>query len=234
MAKKQFFLIADTETTIDNTVADFGAVICDLQGNIHKEMAVLIKGEFDAKSLFYDVKSRDEIWTKRGLEKRMANYVGMLNSGQRMLASANAVNRWLDQAINQYSPALTAYNLAFDLDKCQNTGIDLSRFTDRFCLWQLSIGHFGNTKAYKKFVLNNHLFNSPTELRNMTYKTNAEVMASFIAGELLPAEPHTALEDAKFYELPILKAIVKRKKWRDKIKPYNWRDFQVRDNFDAI
>ncbi len=44
MAKKQFFLILDTETTIENTVADIGIVIADRQGNIHKEMAVLIKG----------------------------------------------------------------------------------------------------------------------------------------------------------------------------------------------
>lgn len=233
MAKKQFFLILDTETTIENTVADIGVVIADRQGNIHKEMAVLIKGEFDAKSLFYDVNSKDEIWTKRGLEKRMQNYVNMLNSGQRMIASVSAVNRWLDSAIAQYKPALTAYNLAFDIDKCQNTGIDLNGFNDRFCLWQAAYGHYANTKAFKNFVIQNHLFNSPTESGNMTFKTNAEVMASFIANEMLPAEPHTALEDAKFYELPILKDIVKKSKWRDKIKPYNWRDCQVKDHFTA-
>jgi hypothetical protein len=231
MAKKQFYCILDTETTIDNTVADIGTIICDKQGNIHKEMAVLIKGEFDAKSLFYDVNSKDEIWTKRGLERRTQNYVNMLNNGQRMLASINAVNRWIDQAINQYNPTLTAYNMAFDLDKCQNTGIDLNGFTDRFCLWQAANGHFADSNEYKRFVLQNHLFNSPTDKGNMTYKTNAEVMASFISGEMLPPEPHTALEDAKFYELPILKAIVKRSKWREKIKAYSWNDRQVKNHF---
>jgi hypothetical protein len=231
MAKKQYFLILDSETTIENTVADIGIVIADKQGNIVKEMGVLIKGEFDAKSLFFDVHSKDEIWTKAGLEKRQANYVNMLNNGQRMIASVNAVNRWLDQAFYQYQPVLTAFNLAFDLDKCQNTGIDLTKFIDRFCLWNASYGHFANTKEFKRFVLNNHLFNAPTKHGNMTYKTNAEVMASFLNNEMLPPEPHTALEDAKFYELPILKAIVKKSKWRDKIKPYNWRDCQVKDNF---
>ena len=231
MAKKQFYCILDTETTIDNTVADIGIIICDKQGNIHKEMGVLIKGEFDAKSLFYDANSKDEIWTKRGLEKRMQNYVNMLNNGQRMIASVNAVNRWIDQAINQYNPILTAYNLAFDVDKCQNTGIDLTGFTDRFCLWQAANGHFADSKEYKRFVLNNHLFNAPTDKGNMTYKTNAEVMSSYLANEMLPPEPHTALEDSKFYELPILKAIVKKSKWRDKIKPYSWNDRQVKNHF---
>jgi len=231
MAKKQYFPILDTETTIENTVADIGIVICDKQGNIVKEMGVLIKGEFDSKSLFFDVNSKDEIWTKAGLEKRQGNYVNMLNNGQRMIASVNAVNRWLDQAFYQYNPTLTAFNLAFDLDKCQNTGIDLTKFTDRFCLWNASFGHYAHTKEYKRFILNNHLFNPPTKHGNMTYKTNAEVMASFLNNEMLPPEPHTALEDAKFYELPILKAIVKKSKWRDKIKAYNWRDCQVKDNF---
>ena len=231
MAKKQFFIIIDTETTIDNTVADFGAVIVDRKGEIFNECSILVKGEFDSKELFYDVNSKDEIWTKRGLEKRLKNYTNMLNAGQRMIASVNAINRWLDKAMVKYNPELTAYNLPFDLDKCQNTGIDLSMFTSRFCLWQMAIGHFAKTKDFRKFVLANHLFNSATQLGNMTYKTNAEVMASFVSGQMLPPEPHTALEDIKFYELPILKAIIKKDKWREKATPYNWRSFQVKDNF---
>jgi hypothetical protein len=231
MATKQYFLIIDTETTITNTVADFAAVIVDRKGEIAAECAILVKGEFDAKELFFDVNSSEEIWTKIGLEKRHQNYVNMLNSGQRMMASANAINRWLDKAVAKYNPELTAYNLPFDLDKCQNTGIDLSMFNSRFCLWQLSVGHFAKSKDYRRFALNNHAFNSPTKLGNMTYKTNAEIMASFVSGQMLPPEPHTALEDIKFYELPILQAIMKKKKWREKAVPYNWQEFQVKDNF---
>lgn len=231
MAKKQFFLIIDTETTIDNTVADFAAVIVDLKGNIHKEMAVLINGHFDSKELFYDEKSKESIWTKKGLEKRRNNYTNMLNNGQRMIASVNAINRWLDKAKSQFDPELTAYNLPFDLDKCQNTGIDLSMFDKRFCLWQMAIGHFAKSKNYRRFVLDNHAFNSPTEFGNMSYKTNAEIMASFVSNGMLSPEPHTALEDIKFYELPILQAIMKKKNWREKQTPYNWRDYQVKDSF---
>lgn len=231
--KKQYFIIIDTETTIANTVADFAAVICDRQGVIHKELAILVNGEFNTKELFFDINSKDEIWTIKGLEKRKANYANMLNSGQRMIATNNAINRWLEKANMQYNPELTAYNLPFDLDKCQNTGIDLNMFNKRFCLWQMAIGHFGNKKEYKQFALENHAFNNVTSLGNMTYKTNAEIMASFVNGEMLPPEPHTALEDIKFYELPILNAITNKKNWREKEKPYNWRDFQLKNHYTA-
>jgi hypothetical protein len=88
------------------------------------------------------------------------------------------------------------------------------------------------SKAYRNFVTANHLFNTPTAKGNMTYKTDAESVAGFLAGSVTK-EPHTALEDAIQFELPILKAILKRKNWRDKVNAYNWKNFQVRDHFVA-
>ena len=35
MAKRDYFLIVDTETTQTDMVADFGAIICDRKGNIY-------------------------------------------------------------------------------------------------------------------------------------------------------------------------------------------------------
>lgn len=232
MAKKEFFLIIDTETTIENTVVDFGALICDRKGNIYAECSVLIASEFGVKDLFYDRNAAD-IWGTAGLRKRQANYEKMLAEGSRMLASVAAVNRWLEKAAAKFNPTMTAYNLAFDLDKMQNTGIDVSMFQNRFCLWHKAFAMFAQTKAYKTFIMSNHLFNAPTKFGNMSFKTNAEVMASFIAGEMLPPEPHTAIEDAKFYELPILTAIVKRKGWKDKNMAFDWKKVQVRDHFKA-
>ena len=46
-------------------------------------------------------------------------------------------------------------------------------------------------------------------------------------------EPHTALEDARDFELPILTHIIKKRNWQDNIIPYDWNKFQVRDNFKA-
>lgn len=231
MAKKQYFAILDTETTIENTVADFAIIICDREGNIYNQCAVMVKDHYGKFELFHD-KNANDIWGYAGLEKRKNNYVNMLNSGVRMLASVNAINKWIQQAIGKYNPTLTAYNLAFDIDKCKNTGIDLDGFANKFCLWQAAVGNVCNTKLYKQFILENHRFNKVTESGNMTFSTTAETVCGFIKGEYTD-EPHTALEDARDFELPILVQILKKKKWQDKITPYNWRAFQVKDHFTA-
>jgi hypothetical protein len=228
MAKKQYFLIIDTETTKDDTVADFGAVLCDRNGNVEKTLGILLKGHFDEKELFYTPESG--FWGREGAIKRRAHYVQLLENGTRNMASVTGVNRWLEQVAAKYNPTLCAYNLAFDLGKMRNTGIDVNLFPNRFCLWHAAIGNICESKAFKKFALENHCFNNRTELANMTMQTNAEVVAGFLQG-MLTNEPHTALEDALDYELPILKAIVKKAKWQEKIKAYNWRDFQVKNHF---
>lgn len=231
MGRKQFFAILDTETTIENTVADFAIVICDREGKIFNQCAVMVANHYNTFELFHDKKAND-IWGYDGLEKRKFNYIKMLSEGTRMLASVNAINKWINQAIGKYNPELTAYNLAFDLDKCKNTGIDLSGFSNSFCLWQASVGNICNTRLFRKFALDNHCFNKVTGFRNMTFITGAEVVSGFVLGDL-KTEPHTALEDARDFEKPILCEILKKKKWREKITPYNYRNFQVKNNFVA-
>jgi len=231
MAKKQYFAILDTETTINDTVADFAIVICDRNGRIYNQCAVLVAGHYNTMELFHD-KNNNDIWGYAGLEKRKAQYTAMLDNGLRMIASVNAINKWINQAIGKYNPTLTAYNLAFDLAKCSNTGIDLSGFNDKFCLWQASIGNICKTKKYKQFCLDNHGFNNVTKHGNMTFKTNAEMVCGFINNNLI-TEPHTALEDARDFELPILTNIIKKRNWQDNIKPYAWQDFQVKNHYIA-
>jgi hypothetical protein len=231
MAKKQFFAILDTETTINDTVADFAIVIVDRNGKIYNQCAVLVIGHYSTMELFHD-KNANDIWGYAGLQKRKAGYDAMLETGARMSASVNAINKWINQAIGKYNPQLTAYNLAFDLSKCANTGIDLSGFNSRFCLWQASIGNICNKKAFKQFALDNHQFNNATKNGNMTFKTNAEIVCGFINNEII-IEPHTALEDARDFELPILSHIIKKRNWLDNIKPYAWQDFQVKNHFVA-
>ena len=232
MARKQFFCIVDTETTINDTVADFAAVVVDREGKIFAQCAVLVRGHYGDMKLFHD-KNASDIWGFAGLQKREAQYIAMLDSGVRMLASVNAINKWLNQAIGKYNPILTAYNLAFDESKCRNTGIDLSGFSDRFCLWQGAVGNICKSKPYRQFCLDYHLFNAPTQFGNMTFKTNAEAVCGFINGEFKP-EPHTALEDARDFELPILTHVIKRRGWRDNIQAYDWRAFQTKDHFKPL
>lgn len=232
MAKKQFFAILDTETTKNDTVADIGIVICDRKGNIAAQMAVLIKGHFDEMELFYNPADTG-FWGKVAAQNRKKAYIEQLNNGARMLASVNAVNNWVAKAIGKYNPELTAYNLAFDRSKCLNTGIDLTGFKNSFCLWSAAVGNICHTKAYRQFVIENHLFNNTTEKGNMTYSTNAESVAGYLSGEMVK-EPHTAIEDAIYFELPILKHILTKRNWRKKIQAYDWNQFQVRNHFQPI
>jgi hypothetical protein len=231
MARKQYFAILDTETTINDTVADFAIIICDRNGIIYNQCAVLVHGHYDTMELFHD-KNTNDIWGYAGLQKRKAQYSAMLDSGVRMLASVNAINRWINQAIGKYNPALTAYNLAFDLSKCANTGIDLTGFNSKFCLWQAAVGNICRTRKFKQFALEHHAFNKPTQNGNMTFKTNAEIVCAFINNNFIE-EPHTALEDARDFELPILANIIKKRDWQDKVTAYNWQDFQVKNHFVA-
>lgn len=241
MAKKLFFFIIDSETTVTDKVADFAGIIVDKNGKIYAQIAVLVKDIFDCPNehpLFVDPSVPfDNIWSRNGQGLRYNRYYAMLDGGSRMIASVSAINRWIDKAISTYNPILTAYNLPFDRSKCENTAIDLTGLTDRFCLWAGAYTRYAKTKKFKQFVLDSHGFNTPTALGNMTYKTNAEIMARFLLGNPdLPDEPHTALEDIIDYELPIFQALVKglsKNKLLD-FQSYNWRDVQVKNHFTPI
>lgn len=238
MGRKKFFLTIDTETTQTNMVADMGVVVSDKQGKIHYEMGILIGDFFSDKEshpLFHVYGDKNDVFSKESLPKRYEAYEQMLQNGTRVLASVAAVNRVLSKIAARYSPVMTAYNLAFDRDKMNKSGIianDL--FPNQFCLWHAAANKWGNTRAFKSFVLQNHFFGNRThKTGHMGIQTNADVMAKFLLGAGLPDEPHTALEDAKYYEVPILTALVKNTSPADYMNPppYNYRDFAVRDHF---
>ena len=240
MAKKIYFFLFDTETTQDSMVADFAGIICDKSGKIYAQIAVLVNGIYtDSENhpLFHIHGDDSDLWSKAGLPKRYARYNAMVSGGSRMIASIGAINRWLDRAKAEFDPYLTAYNLAFDVGKCENTGIDLTMFDKRFCLWYASYSRWAKSKNYRQFILDHHFFKNPTQLGNMSWSTNAETMARFVLGNSeYPDEPHTALEDVIDYELPILKAVVKGKSqkiWSNP-EPWNWRDLQVKDWYKPI
>ena len=236
MAKAQYFLVIDTETTIGDKVADFGAVLVNRRGEILHSAALLVREFYldnENYPLFHDTSS-DPLWGARNLPRRYAAYNEMLTDGRRMLASVPAINRWLAKVNGKYSPIVTAYNWAFDKNKLGNSGIDVEMFEKSFCLWHVAANKYAKTKAYRRFVLENVGFNAPTRLGNMSYHTNAEIMARFILNDPeMPNEPHTAFEDVKDYELPILKAILKNTATSELFDApaYNWREYQVKDWF---
>lgn len=228
---KTYFLIIDTETTIDERVADFGAIVVDHKGNVVERFACMVFETWGKTDLFYD-KTRTGMWARSGLNRRVEKYESLIMSGDRAIVSRHGINRRMKHWLEKYNPTMTAYNLDFDFAKCQNTGIDLGIFPNKFCLWKAAVGNICKTKKYLQFVLENHLINNRTEKGNMSVSTTAESVCGFVTGNLVD-EPHTAIEDAEYFELPILKHILKIKGWQDKIVSHNWREFQVRDLFKA-
>lgn len=238
MAKRDYFLVVDTETTQDDKVADIGCIVTDRKGVIYNQMAVLTNGIYTdmANHPLFFTSDKTGIWSKKGQDNRYSIYQTMVENGTRMIASVAAINIWLAKIKEKYDPILTAYNLTFDQGKCANTGIDLVQFDKNFCLWHAAFNKWAHTKNYRNFVLQVHAFNKPTDLGNMSYKTNAETMARFVLGDMnLPDEPHTALEDAVYYELPILLKLVNTTKKRVYMEPktFNWRKVQVKDWYQA-
>lgn len=233
MGRKKYFLTIDTETTQTGHVADFGAVISDKAGSVYQEIGVLTGDFFSDREnhpLFHVFGDKNDVFSKASLPMRYANYENMLQNGQRMLASVAAINRWLMKARLKYNPTLTAYNLAFDKDKCANSGIDLTIFESQFCLWHAAVAKWGNTREYRAFCLQNHYFGNRTRTGHMGMQTKADRIAKFLYPHL-PDEPHTALEDARDYEVPILTRLVKNTSPSVYMYPpaYNYRDWALRE-----
>ena len=198
---KHFYLIVDTETNQKNTVADFGAVIVTKQGAIVERFAAMVLNHFGKIPLFSDPSAPESaLWSEQSAQRREKNYYSMLESGERSVASVALINQWLVRVNAQYSPVLTAYNISFDLGKCRNTRIDLGIFKQSFCLMKAAKRKIGTLAEYHEFCYENDFLTKKKRIPS----TTADTMAKFILGVSLEDEPHTALEDAQFYEAPIL------------------------------
>ena len=233
MARKKYFLTIDTETTQTDMIADFGAVVSDKQGRIIKEIGVLVTDFFFDKEKHPLFHVGDFLGGARNLPHRYAAYEQMMEDGRRMAASVTAINRWLARVNAEFQPVATAYNKAFDWGKMRNSGIDCDMFSESFCLWHAAANKWGNTRKYRRFVLDNHYFGNRTSKGHMGYQTKADIMAKFLIGPDYPDEPHTALEDARDYEVPILTKLVNSTSPKEYMnpEPYNWRNFALRDCF---
>jgi hypothetical protein len=236
MAKKKFFCIVDTETTQTEKVADIGIVVCDKQGRIAYEGGFMIAETYcnaQEHPLFHVFGDPKDVFSAASLPARRRNYDAMIADGRRMVASVAAINSLLAKINARYSPVLTAYNLHFDLGKCANTGIDLTHFSNRFCLWAAAAQKWGHSRAYLEFILENGYLGNRTKTGHIGVQTKADVVAKFILGAGLPDEPHTALEDARDYERPILAALVKNTSpsvYMDARQP-RWQDYAAKNLF---
>ena len=224
MAKKDYFLLIDTETTQNQLVADFGAIICDRKGQIFNQCAVMVDGIYTDSvnnPLFFDSKAPSSaLWSKESADKRYQVYNAMIKEGSRMIASVAGINSWLAKAKAQYNPILTAYNLSFDSGKCLNSLINLTLFDRNFDLMAVAQNMVLKDKKFLRFCLKNHLFSNRTKLGNMVFQMKAETLGNYYS-RVINKEPHTALEDVTFFELPILLQVLKKYSVR-KILNKNW------------
>ena len=199
---KHYYLIVDVETTSDDRVADFGAVVVDRKGNVAASLGVLIEGIFG---------EADFHWALGNPKHTLRKYRGLVANGDRAIATPAYVNRWLAEMAATFSPILTAYNIGFDWAKCRNTGIDLGIFPRRFDLLQAAKTVIVSTDDYAKACHENDWFTKGGKL-----SSKADHVARFV-DPTLPAEPHTALEDARDYEGAILAAIIAAPNSREKL-----------------
>jgi hypothetical protein len=202
---RHFYLIVDTETTQRGTVADFGAVLITKQGEVVERFGAMVLNHFGSLPLFSDPTAPDSaIWSEQSAKRREKDYYSMLDSGERSISSVGLINQWLAGINARYAPVLTAYNIAFDLGKCRNTRIDLGIFKQSFCLMKAAKRQIGTLAEYHDFCHDNRFLTLALRKPSMT----ADTMAKFILGVSLEDEPHTSLEDAQFYEAPILTKIL--------------------------
>jgi hypothetical protein len=83
-------LIVDTETTSQNTVADFGAVVVDENGKILEQFGVLLHGHFATLPLFSDHRApADAFFSTQMLHRRRKHYDKMLENGSRSLVDSH-------------------------------------------------------------------------------------------------------------------------------------------------
>ena len=202
---RHYYLIVDTETTKRNTVADFGAVVVTKQGQIIEQFGAMVLNHFGVLPLFSDPSADPSaFWSEQSAKRRAKAYDAMLESGERSISSPALINLWLAGINARYAPVLTAYNIAFDFGKCRNTHINLGIFSTRFCLMKAAKRQIGTLAEYHEFCNANGFLTAKLRKPSMT----ADTMAKFIYGLDLPDEPHTALEDARDYEAPILTKIL--------------------------
>lgn len=204
--KKHYYLVVDTETTQKQTVADFGAVIINKQGQIIDQFGAMVLNHFGKIPLFSDPSAPDAaLWSEQSAQRREKNYYAMLDTGERSVSSIGLINQWLAAINARYNPVLTAYNISFDLGKCSNTHINLGMFNQRFCLMKAAKRKIGVLAEYQAFCIEHGLLTAKGRKPQMT----ADAMAKFILGIDLEDEPHCALEDARDYECPILTHILR-------------------------
>lgn len=210
MARKKYYAVLETVATNKDMVADIAIIICDKEGRIFNQVAVVVKECYGEYLLQNDLASGD-----------CHDYAGKLNSGRRMLASVVAVNNWIRQAYSKYSPELISWDLSAHLDRCKKTGIVLDAFDTRVCLCKVAQNVLFNSKKFLKSNESNANYNDPRG-SGVCLLLDLKTALEFISEKDSKFEC-TALEKARDAVMPVLCSLVKNKNWRKVVSQYDGR-----------
>ena len=211
------FLAIDTETTNEGMVLDVALcgykskklVPIGSQGYVIKEVwDRCLQGE---DFLFCGGNGH---FSRKSLDKRMAVYTKMLQTGKRKFISKEHLQTLFDLYLGQ-DYVFTAYNNPFDIGKLQNTGIVFPENFEQCDIWRTFQAYLQEhptllKKYWTTAVQNHHHKNNVLVTAHLTVRTNADTAARFVLGDNIPPEPHTALEDVRLYEIPVLRWLFAR------------------------
>jgi len=216
---------------------DFGAVVINLNtGNIVPggEMATLLPPDDIEYDLFYNPNDpdRSSFWSHRALKGRRKNYKKLFDKGLRSISRPELVNIWVRDHIASNTrprPIIAAYNWDFDRGVCERSGIRSvlegplawdDSTESGFCLMNRAKAVMGPNgilhDEYYEWCRENHDPDDP-HWRLITKTGRASMKADSVAkyighrNNFYINEPHTALEDAKYYEAPIATFLRKNK-----------------------
>lgn len=201
MAKKKYYAILETVATNKNMAADIAIIICDKEGKIFNQMAVVIKECYSDLLLQNNLMPVD-----------CYDYTGKLNSGMRMLASVVAVNHWIRQAFARYNPELISWGLLVHSNRCASTGIELNVFDSKICLCAVVKNTlFNSTKFFKFSGLNVGALDSMAS-GDCSVLDLMTVFKFFSEKE--KGIECAALEKARDVVMPVLCSLIKKRRWR--------------------
>ena len=215
MARKQYFAIIGTTITKQGTVADFSIIICDRNGRIFNQCAVLVNGHFDNFDML-DNDDIDDTLIRQGKRLSINEYNEMLNKGRRMLVSIRAINSWIAQVYGKYTPTLIGYNLQSHLESCEKTGIDLSLLSDGFCLKKAISNNICNTNKYRDYLTKKLDASTNQSDSDMRSESDLERILEFVTGKKVESQ-RSSLENIRDAQIPLLCEILKKKGWKNEV-----------------
>ncbi len=125
-----FYLLVATEQAETNKTIAFSAFIIDHKGEIQEKVEVLVR-EFFLDKRKHPFRIENSNRNRKAMALRKIKYdecVAMIADGRRMLASVNAINKWLSAMLSKYNPLIVGGDINEERTVLNFSGIDVSIF----------------------------------------------------------------------------------------------------------